>query len=140
MKRNGIINAELNRVLCSLGHTSSVVVCDAGFPIPPGRTLVDLSLTYNVPEVYQVLKAVAGDYIVERIVVADEMRELSPRLFARIAELFPRQERIALPFADFAASAGSAAAFIRTGDASTPYASVILTMASALDEYSGRYA
>ena len=37
MRRGGILNAQLAGALAQLGHTDTLVVCDAGLPIPPGR-------------------------------------------------------------------------------------------------------
>ena len=34
MKKIGILNSEISRVISGLGHTDQIVVCDAGFPIP----------------------------------------------------------------------------------------------------------
>ena len=44
MKKSGIINPELCEAIASLGHTDSIVICDAGLPIPPGVRRIDLSL------------------------------------------------------------------------------------------------
>lgn len=34
MKRNGIINADISRVLSYMGHTDTLAVGDCGLPIP----------------------------------------------------------------------------------------------------------
>ncbi|HKZ27462.1 MAG TPA: RbsD/FucU domain-containing protein, partial [Rubrobacteraceae bacterium] len=43
MRRGGILNAQLAGALARLGHTDTLVVCDAGLPIPPGSEVVDLA-------------------------------------------------------------------------------------------------
>lgn len=48
MRRGGILNAQLAGALARLGHTDTLVVCDAGLPIPPGSEVVDLALRFGV--------------------------------------------------------------------------------------------
>jgi D-ribose pyranose/furanose isomerase RbsD len=50
MKRGGILNAQLAGALARLGHTDTLVVCDAGLPIPPGSEVVDLAVTVRCSE------------------------------------------------------------------------------------------
>lgn len=47
MKRQGIINSSIAKVLVDLGHTDYIVVGDAGLPVPPGVCKIDLALTLN---------------------------------------------------------------------------------------------
>ena len=42
MKKQGILNAQMNRILASLGHTDLLVIGDCGLPIPAGVERVDL--------------------------------------------------------------------------------------------------
>lgn len=35
MKKNGILNSEITKVLADLGHTDTIVIADCGLPIPP---------------------------------------------------------------------------------------------------------
>ncbi len=35
MKKTGIINQPISAVIAGLGHTDTVVIADAGLPIPP---------------------------------------------------------------------------------------------------------
>lgn len=44
MKRHGILNSHISKVLTDLGHTDMVVIADAGLPIPDGVPRIDLSL------------------------------------------------------------------------------------------------
>ncbi|HCC11063.1 MAG TPA: D-ribose pyranase, partial [Atlantibacter hermannii] len=48
MKKGTVLNADISRVISRLGHTDTVVVCDAGLPIPKTTERVDLALTQGV--------------------------------------------------------------------------------------------
>ena len=49
MKKSGIINAELMKALTLARHGHMITICDAGFPIPKGEDIIDLSLTAGIP-------------------------------------------------------------------------------------------
>ena len=42
MKRNGIINADISRVMSYMGHTDTIAVGDCGLPIPDETERIDL--------------------------------------------------------------------------------------------------
>ncbi|MCK5205107.1 MAG: D-ribose pyranase, partial [Desulfobacterales bacterium] len=44
MKKKGILNMQISRILASLGHTDTVVIGDCGLPIPYGLARVDLAV------------------------------------------------------------------------------------------------
>ncbi|MFP4199634.1 MAG: RbsD/FucU domain-containing protein, partial [Halanaerobium sp.] len=50
MKRKGILNREIGRIIASMGHGQYLLVCDAGFPIPEEADCVDLSLKKGIPD------------------------------------------------------------------------------------------
>ena len=43
MKKNGILNSDISRVLSYMGHTDRVCVGDAGLPCPDEVERIDLS-------------------------------------------------------------------------------------------------
>ena len=55
MKRNGIINADISRVLSYMGHTDTIAVGDCGLPIPDETERIDLALKLGVPSFMEVL-------------------------------------------------------------------------------------
>ncbi|WP_292046039.1 D-ribose pyranase, partial [Brevundimonas sp. UBA5718] len=65
MKKGTVLNADISRVISRLGHTDTVVVCDAGLPIPKTTERVDLALTQGVPTFMQVLDVVTTEMQVE---------------------------------------------------------------------------
>ena len=67
MKKTGIFNAQLIYELTKMRHMDKIVICDAGFPVPEGRTLVDVSLVAGLPTVDQVFKAICNEILIESL-------------------------------------------------------------------------
>lgn len=87
-KTNGILNAELSRVIAETGHKDLLTVTDAGLPIPQNIERIDLSLIPNIPRFIEVLKAVLDELCVEEIIMAEEIKEISPEALNEILSLF----------------------------------------------------
>ncbi|HEX2982260.1 MAG TPA: D-ribose pyranase, partial [Ignavibacteriales bacterium] len=73
MKKNGVLNAPLSKVIASMGHTDKLVICDCGLPLPKKAEIVDLALTKNLPRFMDTLKIVLEELFVEEAIVADEL-------------------------------------------------------------------
>ncbi len=73
-----LLNALLAGALREVGHTQMVLLADKGFPVPPGVETIDLALTDDVPTILDVIRAIASDFSFDRILITDEMKELSP--------------------------------------------------------------
>lgn len=116
MKKTGVLNVELSRVIAGLGHGDLLVIGDAGLPVPPGVPCVDLAVTLGVPRFAEVLAAVLSEMQVERAFVA---REAGAEVRGWVAELLPSE----VPHEAFKAESARASAMVRTGEA-TPFANV----------------
>lgn len=127
MKKSGILNASLARIVASMGHTDKLVVCDAGLPIPPGNVVVDLALTANIPRFLETLAVVLQELQVEQAVVADEMESMSKNVFESVQELLSDVEMVSVPHDQLkeVMNGDGNVFFVRTGEA-TPYANIIL--------------
>lgn len=127
MKKTGILNADLSRAVAAMGHTDKLVVCDAGLPIPTGKSVVDLALTTNIPRFLETLEVVLQELEVERVVVADEMKTSGNGSFEGVQKLLPGVEMESVPHERFKEMTNSngKVIFVRTGEA-TPYANIIL--------------
>lgn len=44
MKKGTVLNSEISSVISRLGHTDTLVVCDAGLPIPNSTARIDMAL------------------------------------------------------------------------------------------------
>ena len=49
MKKIGILNQPISSVIAGLGHTDTLVVADAGLPIPQETQRIDLALVEGIP-------------------------------------------------------------------------------------------
>jgi len=127
MKKNGVLNSHLSRVIASMGHTDRLVICDAGLPIPRSSEVIDLALTKNVPRFLETVKTVLEEMHVERAVVASEMETLSSETYNDLLRLIPGIPVEKMSHEEFKRLTREIdnTTFVRTGEA-TPYANVVL--------------
>lgn len=125
MKKHGFLSAPVAEMIATMGHTDRLVVCDAGFPVPPGVQRIDLAITNNLPAFPDVLRVLLGDLAVERFILAAETQAASPERYAQILNLLHGVPHEEVPHTDFKVLAREARAVIRTGDI-IPYSNVIL--------------
>ena len=92
MKRHGILNSDISRVLSYMGHTDCICIGDCGLPIPDETERIDLAVKFGVPTFMDVLKEVGNDMKIEKIVLAEEIKEHNPQVLAEITEYFKRQD------------------------------------------------
>ena len=127
MKRAGILNSDISRVLSYMGHTDCICIGDCGLPIPDEVERIDLALAFGVPTFMQTLKVVVDDMKVEKIVLAEEIRQQNPDVLRQVEELFAGQN-IEVEFVshvELKERTFDCKAVIRTGE-TTPYANIIL--------------
>lgn len=125
MKKRGILQHELAHVIATLGHTDSLVIADAGLPIPQGVQRIDLAVTGGIPRFVDVARAVLEETQVERAVIAREMRVKNPTLHAELLALLGAIPVDEVTHEEFKRMTQQARAVVRTGEF-TPYANVIL--------------
>ena len=126
MKRNGILNSEISRVLSYMGHTDRIAIGDCGLPIPDEVERIDRALTFGEPRFLHVLELVLQDMKVEKIILAEEIKEQNPEVLHGIERLFAgRVEVEFVPHTALKAATRDCKAVIRTGEI-TPYANIIL--------------
>ncbi len=125
MKKIGVLNQPLSRVLAGLGHMDELVIADAGLPIPTGTERIDLAVSAGIPAFLDVLRAVLSEMEVQGAVVAAETIERSPQMYEALRELLGDVPIQTVPHEQFKVRAAAARAVVRTGEF-TPYANVIL--------------
>ena len=127
MKKQGILNSDISRVLSYMGHTDCIAVGDCGLPIPDEVERIDLALEFGVPSFTDVLRVIIKDMKVEKIVLAEEIREQNPKVLGEIKELFAGQEleTVFVSHTELKKQTRECKAVIRTGE-TTPYANIIL--------------
>ena len=127
MKRTGILNSDISRVLSYMGHTDCICIGDCGLPIPDEVERIDLALAFGEPTFMRTLEIVAGDMKVEKIVLAEEIKTQNPNVLQQVEVLFAGQE-IEVEFVshtELKERTYDCKAVIRTGEI-TPYANIIL--------------
>ncbi|MFJ3820278.1 D-ribose pyranase [Streptomyces nodosus] len=123
MKRSGILNRHLAGALAELGHGDTVLVCDAGMPIPAGPRVVDLAFRAGVPAFAEVLDGLLDELVVEGATAAREIRGANPEASALLDARFPALALI--PHERLKELTAGARLVVRTGEA-RPYANVLL--------------
>jgi D-ribose pyranase len=125
MKKGGILHPAINLLLASTGHTDYFTICDKGYPVPEGPMRIDLALVEGIPTVLDVLAAIEVEYAIDRVLIATEMTEVSPRRVEELRLLLGDTPLEPVPHLELKRLAETGKATIRTGDA-TPYANIIV--------------
>ncbi|MDQ1007215.1 D-ribose pyranase [Streptomyces sp. V4I23] len=123
MKRSGILNRHLAGALAELGHGDTLLVCDAGMPIPAGPKVVDLAFVAGVPSFADVLDGLLAELVVEGGTVATEVRTANRDAAALLERSLPALGFV--PHDELKALSADARLVVRTGEA-RPYANVLL--------------
>ncbi|MEU0159765.1 D-ribose pyranase [Streptomyces sp. NPDC006261] len=123
MKKSGILNRHLAGAIAELGHGDTVLISDAGMPIPPGPRVVDLAFRAGTPSFAEVLDGLLDELVVEGATAALEVRDANPQATRLLDARFPNLELV--PHDDLKARTASARLVVRTGEA-RPYANVLL--------------
>lgn len=125
MKRNGILHPGIAHLLASTGHTDYFLITDRGFPVPPEPERIDLALVDDLPTVVDVLRAVHEEFVIDRIVIAEEMTTFSPERVTELRGLLGDITVEVVSHIDLKRLGHDAKATIRTGD-TTLYANLLL--------------
>ena len=137
MKKSGVLNARLMRELTALGHLDSFVICDAGFPVPPESTVIDLALIDGVPSFRQALHAALNEVVVESALLVDCILEFNTPLDAHICDLLVEQPIEYVSFDEFRTAATKARFFVRTAEMK-PCSNILLVSASGVPDVAQR--
>ena len=126
MRKTVLLNSNISSVISRMGHTDQLTIGDCGLPIPAGVERIDLALKLGVPAFLETLDTVLDELCVEKIILAEEIRSVSPEMHAAILARF--SERVAVeyvPHTEFKLATANSRAVVRTGEC-TAYANVIL--------------
>ena len=126
MKEVGTVNRGIAKVLSEQGHNDLLMVVDAGFAIPKEVEVVDISLGENNPMVLTVLAELRKFYSVEKMIMSNQTKEISPTLFDAISKSFGENIPVeTIDHSEFKQLSKTVKAVIRTGDF-TAHGNVIL--------------
>jgi D-ribose pyranase len=122
MREAGLWHAELVGLIVSLRHHDTLVIADAGLPVPAHVPTVDLGWARGEPRLLPVLGAVAGELVIEAATVATEADE---RFVADTRAGLGGVPIDRVTHEEFKARCAGARAIVRTGE-DLPYANVLL--------------
>jgi len=124
VKKNGILNPQINRIISEMGHGDMLIIADAGLPIPKEVERIDLTLNCGSPSFAEVLRAVLSEFEVEDCYVAKEIKEKNPQVLNLISSSIKEIQFIT--HTELKDLSKQSRAIIRTGECS-PYSNIILT-------------
>lgn len=125
MKKTGTLNQPLVSVIAGMGHQDTLVVADAGLPIPPETTRIDLALIQGIPGFLETLRVVLEELQVERALVAEELLQSNQHFYQLMRKLLGEIPIELIPHESLKERTQGARAVVRTGEF-TPYANIIL--------------
>lgn len=133
MKKGTLLNSEISSLVSRLGHTDSLVIGDAGLPIPIGTQRIDLALMKGIPSFMQVVQAVTEEMQVESAIIAEEIKTHNPHLHSELLALLDLLQQhqgntLSIQYVSheqFKQQTRRSHAVIRSGECS-PYANIIL--------------
>jgi D-ribose pyranase len=125
MKKTKLLQSDLSYIIATLGHMDTLVVADAGLPIPPETVRIDLALTQDVPGAIQTLNVILDEMQVEKVILAEEVQDRNPKFLTEVQKLLPDVPVEFVPHSQLKTRSADARAVVRTGEFS-PYANVIL--------------
>lgn len=129
MKKHGILNSEVTKVLTDLGHTDQITIGDAGLPVPNGVKKIDLALKFGLPSFQEVLQTVLSDMAIEKVFLAEEIKSQNSSQLQAILKALPDEvEIIYLSHEEFKIQTQTSKAIIRSGEV-TPFSNIILQSA-----------
>jgi len=94
MKKRGILNRDLSSLLARIGHGDVLAIVDSGFPVPENVQCVDLSITIGKPSIFEVLDPIIEELEIEKVILASEIKDVSPRYHQKLLEHLPENVEI----------------------------------------------
>lgn len=128
MRRTVLLNSGISSVISKMGHTDTLTVGDCGLPVPAGVERIDLALKLGVPGFLETLDTILKELCVEKAILAEEIRTVSPRMHDEIIYHLEKnnvKDVVYMPHENFKRATASSKAVVRTGEC-TSYANIIL--------------
>jgi len=125
MKKTKVINSDISRVIAQMGHFDKLSIGDAGMPVPMTTEKIDLAVDNGIPSFMDVLNNVLEELEVQKIYLAEEIKEMNPKVLEEIKQKLPETPIEFIPHSEMKKDLNNCHAFIRTGEMS-PFANIIL--------------
>ena len=125
MKKVGILNSDISRIVADMGHMDWLGIGDAGTPVPKETEKIDLAVHAGLPSFIDVLNEVLKELEVQKIYLAEEIKDQNPEQLRKIKEVLQDVKIEYIPHSQLKKDLKQSKAFIRTGE-ETPFSNVIL--------------
>ena len=129
MKKTGIFNSEISRIVAKMGHKDKLAIVDMGFPIPKDVEVVDIVLDRGKPEFLETVLVVLRELEIEEIILADEIKSFNEKtyqeLMEKLKEIYPNLKVTFVSHDEFKKMVKECKGVIRTGS-DKPYSNVML--------------
>ena len=122
MKKKGIFNSEISKIIAKMGHRDMLAVVDMGFPIPESVERIDLVVDKGAPSIFKVIEAISRELEVEELIFA---KESSEEFVNKVKEIFKGAKVTFISHEELKNLSNKSRAIIRTGEA-VPYSNVSL--------------
>lgn len=131
MLKSGILHPQLARVLAEIRHMDTLIIGDAGLPVPKGVERIDLGWKQGSPGYLEVLEEISKYLVIQEAIFANEALTVSPDFHKDALKLLPNGIPIEyVPHVELKEKSKQAKAIILTGEF-TPYTNVILVAGCA---------
>ena len=125
MKKSLLLNSEVSAIIAQMGHTDMLTLGDCGLPINHTKR-IDLALRRGLPGFLDTLDAVLTELCVEKVILSEEMKTVSPEMHREVLARFQDGVKVEyVPHETFKEMTQSTKAVIRTGEC-TSFCNVIL--------------
>ena len=133
MLKHGIINADIKYLLASLGHRDRIAITDAGYNVPSSIPKIDIAVLPGMPELLPILDGVLDEIAVEQVVLAEEIKSMSPKLHEEYRKRFPEKKICYIPHSEFDEVIKDVKGVIRTGQYGLHAPNIILQAGCTYD-------
>lgn len=129
MKKSGVFNSDISKIIAEMGHTDMLAVVDMGFPIARDVEKVDLVVDKGKPGFIEVVEIILRELHIEEIILAEEIKEKNPqteRELIDLAKSMNKNLKVAfISHEELKRLSRNAKGVVRTGE-DKPYSNVIL--------------
>ena len=126
MRKTTLLNSAVSAVISKMGHTDMLTIGDCGLPIRGEAERIDLALKKGIPTFLETLDTVLSELCVERIILAEEIKTVSPKMHEEILKRFEKTVKVDyVPHEEFKKITEKSKAVVRTGEC-TSYTNIIL--------------
>lgn len=93
MKKRGILNRHLSHLVALMGYRDFSAVLDSGFPVW-SDFCTDSSIVAAKPGMIEVLSPRIEELEVEKVIIPEEVKKVSPKCLEKLLRIVPREIEI----------------------------------------------